>query len=249
MAYDRCSARKEGGAPNSNFRHFHVPCVRGVHSGQGMILRSVFAAAFAVILCGPADASPQADAEYLVDRLMADNPAFFQKSIRDAHVAAYSALLNERSVKVIDREGMGDLLPDAVVEEHLASMRAGMVERMTADLDSSSLAQLVEFMDMGERSYGPPPVTEEGSPVPMDEWVKGVLNVLEDKNFRNDYANAHTLVIHQIATDMRVKSEVRANTHIRASFLADMLETDGVFHFPNRIWRRDLIREVRGESR
>ena len=180
---------------------------------------------------------------------MADDPAFFEKSIRDAHVAAYSALLNERSVKVIDPEGMSELVPDAVVANYLGSVRDGMIEHMLTDFEPSVFEALVEFVDINERTYGSPATPDDDGSDSLDEWSNSALSIGQDGNFLDDYANAMPLIAHMIGADMRLRADVEAKAHIHAPFLADMLETDGIFQFPNRIWRQDLIREARGETR
>ena len=209
---------------------------------------SIWAAALLLVCSHAAEASPETDAQYLADRLMSHNPQFFEGAVRGAHVVAYSALLDERSVKIRDRARMAELFPDEMIERHLESVRKLMVDQMLIDFKPETLEGLVAYLDAEIAAADdmlPLPLASDDVSANVDEN----RDDLQHRRYLLDGPSAMALTMQMVGAVVRIQYDAKVIPDLNAPFVADMLETEDVFQFPNPIYRRDLIREARGGMR
>ena len=198
-------------------------------------------------------ASPESDAAFLVDHFTTDE---LRDSFRDeylrAYVKSYSKLLNERSVKVIDHDVFASLFPESAIDDEMEGVRQSFIDHFVRELEPDELKSFVihvKYRPQDQRHYGPSSGPPSEVPVPLDEWLEHWNGVLSDEQFATDMVNDMNLALLIFGFMLKIGTKPEIEADLKAPFVADMLETDGVFQFPNPIYRRDLIREARGGMR
>ena len=191
-------------------------------------MRFIVSVIFAVsIMCGQiVAASPREDAEFVTQSIMA---AFGNTTLLESLAHTYAGFLTDeldaQSVHVIDADRFEKLLPVEVLEPWLLRWQ----EIFTAQLLDRYTPEDLARMANGARTVDDEPESE--NPFATDAA---------------SYAFSGVEGFHlwsQMQMIKELKSSVPPLTD--TPFMADILETDGVFSFPNPIWRRDLIARIR----
>ncbi len=172
------------------------------------------------------EASPREDAEYIAGIVFSENNrAKRLQIIAGLFAAFFTQKLKVNSVKVVDLQRFAEMIPVSVIEQWDMRWRKIYVDDY---LKSYTDAELVQIATALRR------LIEESGTTQID-----YATIFSVEGFNGlDFS----------------LSGVRINFGIRASlpklndapYLADILETDGIFHFPNRIWRKDFIAKIRG---
>ena len=171
-------------------------------------------------------ASPREDAEYIAERtvLEGDRVVLLQM-LASRYVNFLEEELGKHSVHVVDANRFEEMLPVGVVEPWLKRWQEIYVERL---LESQSPARLIRIAN-GARTLAEKSENSQASD--SDETAFSMTGALG------------FLFASQVAVIEEIKQSIPPLKE--APYLADILETDGIFSFPNPIWRRDLIARIR----
>ncbi len=185
-------------------------------------------------------ASPRTDAEYIAEHMFADSDMEHTKQmLLDMYVKHLTELLAEHSVRVVDSDRLIEILPERELELWLNLWRedyvAALLERQTPDQLSHAVHVLTAERDRSALS---------------STDLETLIGAATSEEFIDEATTVLTLGVLIFGTGGGVakKMQQRMPPLTESPFLADMLATDGVFSFPNRIWRRDLIASIRNGS-
>ena len=171
-------------------------------------------------------ASPREDAEHIAEIMFSEsNHAPNLRKIADQYVFFLTRKLGEHSVKVVDSERFAEMLPEIVIEPWLVRWQELYTDRLSEKIKPAELAQIANSVRVMANKTGPSQ-TADGK----------------------DFGVTTFVVVTWLAGFMEIADEIKQSLPElnEAPYLADILETDGIFHFPNRIWRKDLIAKIRG---
>lgn len=196
----------------------------------------------------PASASPQSDAEYIAADLV--NSAGFKAKLlemaKDAQARDLAAALSTRSVRVRDNEKLLELLPVQISDAVIEHIRQAAIDRLAKSVEPAQLASLAEYL------RNTPPALRSaqkaglsGRVLTVEEFQQEIASLAGDETFKNNIAltSVGIMVIH-----LAVREVSQIDTHLTSAEIADMLNVDGVFSFPNRVVRQNLIRELRAAN-
>ncbi len=171
-------------------------------------------------------ASPREDAENIMEQIISENGSrsSLLHDIASFHVLHFRKELAEQSVQVVDADRFAENFPVSVTEPWLVRWQE-------------------IFVDI---------LLERHTPEQLNWDVKN-LHVLAETTYdshanrREENRLALTVSLISWASSMKVDSEIRRSVPrlSEAPYLADILEIDGIFAFPNRIWRKDFIAKIR----
>lgn len=183
-----------------------------------------------------AQASPEDDIAFIANTMVQDviAPMMFQGEL-DVLATQMKSQLAERSVKVIDEDAYIGLMTQHLELRTEPELRAALTEVLvhfapTALADTALLLRRDPF----DLTQGDP--TEPLS-------VKGLRDSLDDGSSGNGVE-----ILGVIVNLIPEINEHNRNVTLKVAYMADVLETDGVFQFPNRIMRKDLIAEIRASN-
>jgi hypothetical protein len=215
--------------------------------------RNLFSLVFCLLISivQPASASPQTDADYIAAHFITDDD--FQTMSRDMVVKAFagglSSALAARSVKIKDDDRFVALLPDTVSVSLFERLQKAASEQLVRSWEPAQLASFAHYL------RNMPPVSQavqsaanadtENRALSVEEFQLKVAALERDETAKNEIAMTAVVVM---LISMVVQENRRIEINLKAPYVADMLEEDGVFSFPNRIVRNDLIRELRGSG-
>lgn len=173
-------------------------------------------------------ASPREDAEFVTQSTVA---MLGRTTLLEAVASIYADFLTEElgkhSVHVIDADRFEKLLPVEALEPWLLRWQEIFTTQLLYDYPPDVFTRLVN----GART--------------ADDEIEG------EHPFATDAATF--LVIASMGfgvfTHQQVMKELKSSVPplVDTPFMANILEINGVFSFPNRIWRRDLIARIRRE--
>jgi len=196
----------------------------------------------------PAFASPQTDAEYIAADLInsADFKAKLLEMAKDAQARDLAAALSKRSVRITDNEKLLGLLPVQISDPMIEHIRQAAVDRLAQRVKPAQLASLAEYLRNTPPAMRSAKEAGLGDRVlTIEEFQQEIAALAEGEALKNDIALTFVgvLLIH-----LAVREVSQIDTNLASAEIADMLEVDGVFGFPNRIVRQDLIRELRAAN-
>lgn len=195
-----------------------------------------------VSVSGVAQASPQEDAAYIADTLITDE---FQTMMFDTGVKAFAGqmagLLSERSVKIKDNAAYLALMTkpyEAASNTDLRAIARDMLSKQPDDV-LANIAKHMRDEAIGVDNAAIAP------PIALDD-LPGAIEAAFDEDKIVAEAGIVGIVMGVIPA---VLAEARSiDVALTDPFMAEILETDGVFQFPNRIARKDLINEIRAAN-
>jgi len=196
-----------------------------------------------------AQASPQEDAALIADALITDE---LEAQFLDIGLATYldgmSGLLLERSVRVADDTTYRDLISPHYAALADQDIHASAVEKLLAQ-SPDELKSLAAFVRSNENMPAQTAVAQE---IPLEEFKEHIETQLEEVETMlesGEFEMGFRLAAIGLAVAMEAQDNIRnIEADLTAPFMADILETDGVFQFPNRIYRKDLIAEIRAAN-
>ena len=217
------------------------------------MLRSLVALAcwFMVAVSGPAFASPQADADYIAARFVTDED--FSTTLHDmavnAHAAALSSALSTRSVQIKDHDRFVALLPNSLSDslaDGLQKAAAELLAKQWEPAQLNSVAAYLRHVPGALRIDQPDANADLGiTALTIQEMQTEGLSVLESDDFTDEAALTSVAVMMFF---LMVQKTGTIEIDLTAPYVAEMLEVNGVFSFPNRIVQKDLIREFRAAN-
>jgi hypothetical protein len=193
---------------------------------------SVLILAFAAFGFGQsALASPKDDAAIIVNHLITDEVLEQSRApISRAYVEAYTGALSEMSVQILDQEQFSAILPDTFTDGWVRLVRQRMVETCFRKLPVDDVRVVAGFYRTGD-------VNAENLP----RKIKGQLDRV-----------SLSVALCYSGTTRRLSDEIKSGDveplNQDMSIIADILETDGIATFPNRIVRNRLINGLRNSS-
>lgn len=175
-------------------------------------------------------ASPREDAEYIAEHIMMSENlrAARLQTITHFHVLYLTRELNKHSVKVVDSKRFAEMLPVNMLESWLMRWQELHVNRLLEIHTPAKLAQIAKTARILVEESGTSQIAYPGG----HGKLLGIAPPFHVPIF------ASSITIH----DKIKQSLPQLN---EAPYLADILEIDGIFIFPNRIWRKDLIAKIR----
>ncbi len=196
----------------------------------------------------PAAPSPQADADFIAAKLIKSDEyrKLLSDRITNARVNGATQALSEHSVKIMDFERLAELLSDyeipaEVFDRHQRFVADRLIEKMQPG-QLASLAQHVRNLD-AQRTAARTDETERV--MTLDEFrdsLEEIEGLADDPVFKHEM---ELMSVGIMLIGLAVRASTSGEVGPTSSELADLLEVDGVFGFPNRIVRRDVIRELR----
>lgn len=199
----------------------------------------------------PASASPQTDADYIAAHFITDDD--FQTMSRDMVVKAFagrlSSALATRSVKIKDDDRFVALLPDTVSDSLFERLQKAASDKLVQSWEPAQLASVADHLRkmppvLQDVQSGANPDTEDRA-LSVEELQLKIAALEHDETAKNEIAMT-AVVVMMISLVVQENSKIEID--LKAPYVADILEEDGVFSFPNRIARNDLIRELRGSG-
>ncbi len=171
-------------------------------------------------------ASPRDDAENIARFMISEsNRASNLQNIASQYVLFLTRELGKHSVRVVDSERFAEMLPENEIEPWLVRLQEIYVDRLLEIIEPAKLAQLANGVRVLAENTDPSQ-TADGK----DFGVAIIVSTAWVASF--------SVLIQEI-------KQSPPNLY-EAPYLADILETDGIVQFPNRIWRKDLIAKIRG---
>ena len=79
----------------------------------------------------------------------------------------------------------------------------------------------------------------------IKEFEQEIYGLQKDDSVKNEIALTSIGVM---LISLMVQETSKVDIDLQAPYVADMLQVDGVFSFPNRIVQKDLIRELRSAN-
>ena len=175
-------------------------------------------------------ASPREDAEYIAESMISENDhAIVFKILSGAYVTYFAKELREHSVTVVDADRFAEMLPVKEFEPWVVRWRELYVDRL---LEVYTPAQLVQIKNAQIANIGS---AREEKPDTLQAADGNEIGLLMG-------VTAHFITIQFLVQPEIKQSMPKLN---EAPYLVDILEIDGIFIFPNRIWRKDLIAKIR----
>lgn len=178
-------------------------------------------------------ASPREDAEYIVEHRMMSG---YYRAAHLRTITHFLALyltreLNKHSVKVVDSKRFAEMLPVNLLESWLMRWQGLYVDRLLEIHTPAKLAQIANATRV---------LIEKSDTSQTDDH--GYFS-----NFSKLLDGAPATSTRNLASSITIHDKIKQSMPklIEAPYLADILETDGIFSFPNRIWRKDLIAKIR----
>ena len=171
-------------------------------------------------------ASPQEDAEYIAGIVFSENNrAKRLQTIAGLFAGFFAEQLKVNSVKVVDLQRFAEMIPVSVIEQWDMRWRKIYVDGLLKIKSDTELVQIATALRR---------LTEERGTTQIDHATIFSVEGLYGFGFQ--------------LSGVTINFEIRASLLELndAPYLADILETDGIFHFPNRIWRKDFIAKIRG---
>jgi len=172
------------------------------------------------------EASPREDAEYIAGIVFSENNhAKRLQTIAGLFAGFFAEQLKVNSVKVVDLQRFAEMIPVSVIEPWDTRWRKIYVDNY---LKSYTDAELVQIATALRR------LIEESGTTQID-----YATIFSVEGFDGlDFSLSGVIINFEIRASLPKLND--------APYLADILETDGIFHFPNRIWRKDFIAKIRG---
>lgn len=210
---------------------------------------AVLASSLAFSAGAPAVASPQADAAYIARRFVGDEE--FQSTLRDmmqkAHAEALAHVLSARSVKVRNHDKFMALLPETAIDPVGERLQGAVADILLQAWEPAQIASAADHLRQSPLELNLNRSAAEADAVvrTLQEVVEEAENILKSDAFKTETAlsNVGVTLIFLVVQEGR-----RIDIDLEAPYVADLLEVDGVFEFPNRIVRNDLIRALRPPS-
>ena len=171
-------------------------------------------------------ASPREDAGYIAKIIFSESSHTENlRKIADQYVFYLTKKLGDHSVKVVDSERFAEMLPETVIEPWLVRWQEFYTDRLSEKIEPAELARIANSVRVMANKTG------------SSQTADG-----------KDFGNAIIVSVTWIASFMKIADEIEQSLPEldEAPYLADILETNGIFHFPNRIWRKDIIAKIRG---
>jgi hypothetical protein len=213
---------------------------------------TVLACILLLMVAPPAVASPRSDAEFIAALLVRTDAYrnMLHDRLTNARMNRVRARLSEHSTKVADQDKLAELLSDFEVPEPVVERIEQIVaDKLLETMTPERLALLADHLradpdDRDARSGGARPNDAERA-MTIDEFrekVEELQRLTEAPAFAREM---EMFSIGVMLISLAVQASVSVNADPSPSELAELLEVDGVFTFPNRIARRDLIRDLR----
>lgn len=143
----------------------------------------------------------------------------------------------------MDPELFAETLPASMIEPWITQWQQEFALALTNKLSPDQLSQIAN----GIRSH-----TENDS---LFEDLNSndlavVMQAIGSEVFQTELENAMVISVSMLGAQMTVTKEMKRSIPplTEDPYIADILEIDGIFGFPNRIWRRDLIASIRRGS-
>jgi hypothetical protein len=217
------------------------------------MLRSLAALACCLVMAAnaPALASPQTDAGYIATRFITDNE--FAKTLRamlvKAHAQALSSALSARSVKIKDKDKFVALLPDQFPASLAQRLYETATDHLVQKWQPDQLRSAAEYLRQSPRELraAQPEASPDAdnSARPLEDVLQETSTYVKSRAFKDETAlrSVAFMLFFLVVQEGR-----RIEIDLKAPYVADMLEVNGVFEFPNRIARNDLIRDLRASN-
>lgn len=188
-----------------------------------------------VAVAHPVAATPQTDADYIAASFVrADD---FQKTLRDmlakAGARQLAGALAQRSVKIRDEVRLVALLPDYLTDGMAQRLEHRFAQVLVQGMEPAQLAALADDLRRGVLDPGAAQASISATRETIGPDVSKTLEEVAKTAAGVTLISLAVLETRQITVDLT------------APFVPDLLVVDGLFDFPNRIVRQDLIRELR----
>ena len=196
----------------------------------------------------PAIASPQTDADYITNRFITDEEftTTFREMMVKAHAQALSFALSTRSVKIKDHDKFVALLPQYYSDSVAARVQKMASDQLVQSWEPGQLESAAEYLRQSplELRLGQYDANE-ATGLTLEEVLQETSTDVKSDTFK-DEAALSTVAVMLIFLVVQEADAIEID--LKTPYVADMLDVNGVFDFPNRIVRNDLIRELRASD-
>lgn len=224
------------------------------------MLRLVFT--FLFVLFGPmAHANQSDDADFFVANFIDEaNWIGTYRSMKSSSPRFYRSALLERNVTIVDKERFKELMPDDATEEAVQLMKSHASAFVSEEYGAENLAEIAAFFrtttgkkmlkvardeklfdrQFYRRSIGGP----------MQQWRRhlSTLEIARYSAFTNSPAGQvfirDTFTIRKSLFYQLNNKSLWPKPPLNRPYIVNILKTDNVLHFPNRVARQSLIREL-----
>lgn len=193
-----------------------------------------------------AAATPTENAEYLIKLLV---PEDYIEAARAAVTTGYanrlSDSLKEHSVRVVDQDALEEHLPRRIADEWEDSFHQNSVALLVGNYSAAELEEFAEHARFREAASPVNPVSKS-EPIPITELANELNDTVEAIRREPivEDVNLAMLLVGIVLHESRVRSTPEP-VNLSAPHVTELLETEGLFRFPNPVLRRDLIRKSR----
>ena len=170
-------------------------------------------------------ASPQEDAEYIAERIIEEGgPRSVFQQISNTYAHIFTRELNAHSIKVIDAKRFAEMLPANLIQPWIKRSKVLCVDQLLKANTPDQIAKISSGLDV-----------LLAKPHTLQAYEEG------------DMSMGLTVAFSAFGAVIKVGREIEQSMPKlnETPYLADILETDGIFRFPNRIWRKDFIAKIR----
>lgn len=207
-----------------------------------------FACSILILLVHPAFASPQTEADYIAAHFVTADD--FRAVARDMVMKAYAnklaAALSTRSVKIKDDDRFVALLPYSNSVSLFERLQKAVSNRLVQSWEPAQLESVADYLrQMPPKLAGVRADAKEDAgdtPLTIDQVQQKISDLPKHESFKNEMA---LTAISVMLISLMVQETSKIEVDLKAPFIADLLEVDGVFSFPNRIVRKDIIHDLR----
>ena len=215
--------------------------------------RNLFSLLFSLLIsvAQPASASPQTDADYIAAHFITANDfqTMSRGMVAKAFASGLSSALAARAVKIRDSDKLVALLPDTVSSSLFERLQEKASDQLVQSWEPAQLASFAEYLQKlppgSQAVQSAANKDTEDSALTVKEFQQKIAALELDNTAKNEIASIAVAVM---LIALVVQENRKIEIDLKAPYVADMLEEDGVFSFPNRIVRNDLIRELRGSG-
>ncbi len=216
-------------------------------------MRTALASITTVFLLAAASAvaSPRADAEFLAGILMRLGlEDMVRTTARSSYAAQLTRALAEKSVRVTDNEALAKALPLSLIAPHVSDLETHAVRTILRLQNPASIARLAQqvrgrehfiFQDRNAR-----PISDNGA---LSSAERNVQFKNEIGNAFADLSDVAPIVVLATSVSLSIHDEIRQKPlDMSAPYLSELYRSRGILAFPNPIYRRDLIRNLRSSE-
>jgi hypothetical protein len=198
-------------------------------------------------LVQPALASREDDAKYIASQIISDE---FRTSVHDHYVRQSAKFISRdlaaKSIKVIDIDTFSNALKPHISGPSPARLEQILVDSLLGQIKPGKMEEIANYVRTNPIRAKPNHAATldvaKTENVPIEKTLEAIDSAIEDGSLTVGFGLSLVLFSTMISATTDPQNFFYDP---EAPFMADVLATDGLFRFPNRIMRQNYIQEIR----